>query len=100
ATDAATNRDICRHMGVPEIALENVGRFAAANHVALVVDAIFGTGLDRPVTGPAADAITCINALRRPVLAVDIPSGMDADTGAALGCAVVAACTVTLVGPK
>jgi ADP-dependent NAD(P)H-hydrate dehydratase / NAD(P)H-hydrate epimerase len=66
----------------------------------VVVDAIFGTGLARPVAGPAADCIDRINAANRPVVAVDIPSGLHADTGHVLGHAVRADLTVTFIGRK
>jgi NAD(P)H-hydrate epimerase len=65
-----------------------------------IVDAIFGTGLAREVTGIAADVIRAINASHRPVLAVDIPSGLHADTGAVLGVAVRANATATFIGRK
>ncbi len=66
----------------------------------VIVDALFGTGLDRPVTGPWAAAIAAVNASRAPVLAIDIPSGLQADTGAVLGIAVRAAVTVSFIGLK
>jgi NAD(P)H-hydrate epimerase len=66
----------------------------------VVVDALLGTGLDRPVEGPFADAIAAINAAGSPVLALDVPSGLDADTGLALGRAVQADVTLTFVGLK
>ena len=66
----------------------------------LVVDAIFGTGLDRPVTGVAASVIGSINRSGRPILAVDVPSGLDCDTGQPLGSTVRAARTVTFVARK
>lgn len=66
----------------------------------VVVDALFGTGLDREVTGDYATAINFINGADRPVLAIDIPSGLSADTGATLGVAVIADATVTFIGLK
>jgi NAD(P)H-hydrate epimerase len=65
-----------------------------------VVDALLGTGLAGPVRSPLADVISAINAAQRPVLAVDLPSGLDANTGQPLGACVVAAHTVTFVAPK
>ena len=67
---------------------------------AIVVDAIFGTGLTRPVTGVHADTIDILNTLRGPGLAVDIPSGIDSDTGAVLGTAFKADVTVTFGAAK
>ena len=54
----------------------------------VIVDALLGTGLDRPVNNSFADAINTINDLPFPVLAVDIPSGLSSDTGTVLGAAV------------
>jgi NAD(P)H-hydrate epimerase len=73
--------------------------FAAAGPC-VVLDAIFGIGLDRPVSGREAGWIEAINSSGRPVLAVDVPSGLDADTGLSLGCAVRAGLTVTFVASK
>lgn len=67
------------------------------------VDALFGTGLKREVTGYYALAINAINEAREEtgfVLSVDIPSGLDATSGAVLGAAVRADCTVTFIGLK
>jgi NAD(P)H-hydrate epimerase len=66
----------------------------------LVVDGLFGTGLDRPVEGPWAAAIDAINASPAPVLALDIPSGLHADTGCILGSAVRAELTLSFIGLK
>ncbi|MBI2931032.1 MAG: NAD(P)H-hydrate epimerase [Planctomycetes bacterium] len=65
----------------------------------VVVDAIFGTGLTRPVEGKVRDLIEEINR-HAPIVAVDIPSGLDADTGRPLGAAVRATLTVTMGLPK
>ncbi|WP_085701316.1 NAD(P)H-hydrate dehydratase [Pseudomonas sp. B26(2017)] len=66
----------------------------------IVVDALLGTGLSGDVREPYAAAIAAINASGLPVVAVDIPSGLCADTGHALGDAVHADLTVTFIGLK
>lgn len=66
----------------------------------VIVDAIFGTGLSREISEPFAAVIRCINASGKPVLSLDVPSGLDADTGRVLGIAVKATRTVTFVGLK
>ncbi|MDD5321755.1 MAG: NAD(P)H-hydrate dehydratase [Methylococcales bacterium] len=66
----------------------------------VIVDALLGTGLDRPVTGLYALAIQVINQSSARVIAVDCPSGLNADTGNVMGCAVKADCTVTFIGLK
>jgi NAD(P)H-hydrate epimerase len=66
----------------------------------VLVDALLGTGIARPVTGAHAAAIAAINGAGIPVLAVDIPSGLHADTGAEQGIAVRAQVTVTFIGRK
>ena len=96
-SDAAINREICLKMGLCEVPLDDIATRADAD---LIVDAIFGTGLDRPVSGPAAEAIERMNVAAAPVLAVDVPSGLDCDTGEALGTTVRADCTVTFVAKK
>lgn len=65
-----------------------------------VVDALFGTGLDRPLTGLAARAVSAINAAGRPVVAADVPSGLRSDTAVVRGVSVEAAVTVALAAPK
>ncbi len=67
---------------------------------ALVIDALFGAGLDREITGPAAALVAAMNAATATVLAVDLPSGLHADTGLPLGTAVRAAATVTFFRRK
>jgi len=66
----------------------------------LVVDAIFGIGIHSPVRGIFEKAIRAINECQRPVVSIDIPSGLDADTGQVHGVAVKATKTVTLALPK
>ena len=64
-------------------------------HSAVLVDALFGTGLTRDVGGLYGEAIALMNESGKPVVAVDIPSGLDSDTGRVLGAAVRAELTVT-----
>ncbi len=96
--DAAVNCRICRNMNLREIVPDDLPAHLA--DCDLVVDAIFGTGLDRAVSGAAATVIESINGSGRPVLAVDVPSGLDCDTGRPLGSTIRAARTVTFVARK
>lgn len=66
----------------------------------LIIDALFGTGLTRVVDDAARAIILAANAHPAPKIAVDIPSGVDADTGAVLGAAIEAAATVTFITKK
>lgn len=73
------------------------------NHVVnatLIVDAIFGVGLSRDITGKFADAINAINAADAKTVAIDVPSGINADTGEVMGVAVVADSTTTMAYNK
>jgi hydroxyethylthiazole kinase-like uncharacterized protein yjeF len=72
----------------------------AANDCGLVIDGLFGIGLTRDITGRYAEWIDRINQQRAPVLAIDIPSGLDADTGKIHGYCVRATHTVTFIGAK
>jgi len=104
AGDARTNLDVLLKMGVfvhflaPPIRWDVFrGRL---DNACVVVDGLLGTGLRGDVREPARQAIAIINELGRPVVAVDIPSGLDCDTGEPLGVAVRATTTVTFVRPK
>ena len=66
----------------------------------LIVDAMLGTGLSGSVRAPYSDAIEAVNAAGKPVLAVDIPSGLSSDTGMSLGHTIKAGLTVTFIGLK
>ncbi|WP_288379739.1 NAD(P)H-hydrate dehydratase [uncultured Massilia sp.] len=69
----------------------------------LVVDGLFGIGLARPIEGDYREMVDAVNAMRCPVLALDVPSGLDADTGAVVGpggVAVRASHTITFLGDK
>jgi NAD(P)H-hydrate epimerase len=64
------------------------------------VDALFGTGLSRPLADPLDKLSELVNYVEQPVLAIDIPSGLDCDTGEPLGPTVRATHTATFVAPK
>ena len=66
----------------------------------IVVDALLGTGIGRNVSGVYADAISLINQNAETVISVDVPSGLNADTGNVMGCAVRANWTVSFIGLK
>ncbi len=97
--DAAANLAIALACGVEVEEVPGDKAFekyeaAMAGHE-LYVDALLGTGLNSPVKGRYAAAIELLNSLGRPILAVDIPSGLSADTGRPLGLAVMADWTAT-----
>ena len=66
----------------------------------LAVDGLFGIGLTRPLAGAHAALVEKLNALGAPILSLDIPSGINADTGAVMGCAVRASHTITFIAHK
>jgi len=72
----------------------------ASQQWGLVVDGIFGIGLEREITGRYAEWIAAINGVGVPILAIDVPSGLHSDTGRVMGCAVRATHTVTFIALK
>lgn len=96
--DALTNFNALKNIGVNIVELKNnLRKYKQAD---VIVDAIFGTGLDREVTGFYKKVIDFINSQGVPTISVDLPSGLDANTGYPLGTAVLADITVTFVVPK
>ena len=102
--DPAVNLRRAREAG---LSLESLSRPGGMETLTLamedadgIIDALFGTGLDRPLEGVAADVVLAINRAGRTVVAVDVPSGLSSDTGAVTGVAVDAAVTVALAAPK
>lgn len=105
AGDARTNLEIIKRMGLDLRLLtpDQQGLDQLADELQkaeLIIDAIFGTGLSGAVRGFYKDVIEQINASAPAVLAVDIPSGLDCDTGQPLGVAIRAKTTVTFVARK
>ena len=97
--DAKRALDECVAAGITIERFAGIERPADAGR-SIVVDALLGIGADRPLTGDFAAAVAAANALGAPILALDIPSGLHADTGLPLGCAIRATATVTFVGLK
>lgn len=80
--------------------IESLSSWLDSHPDGLVIDALFGIGLDRPMDGLAAEWARCLRSRARRVLAVDIPSGLDCDDGTILGEAVRATWTLSFVAPK
>ena len=103
AGDAAVNLNVIRKLAhdirsVSPADLEDLSR--PLRGFDQLIDAVGGTGIRGALRGPPAEAVRQINAAGRPVVAVDIPTGLDCDTGEAAGPAVRAAMTVTFVARK
>jgi NAD(P)H-hydrate epimerase len=102
--DALTNFTICERLGIPIYdvrAGDDVETVLAhASDADVIVDAIFGTGLDRAPAGIHADVIRDLAELRIPILAVDLPSGADASSKDPFDPCVQAEVTVTFAAPK
>ncbi|MCB9841246.1 MAG: NAD(P)H-hydrate epimerase [Phycisphaeraceae bacterium] len=103
--DAAVHRGVLERMGVPGVVWggDGVGTGLTKAGRSVVLDCVFGTGLSRAPEGNAAGAIGWINGMRERgswVIAADVPSGLDADSGRALGACVRADETVAFVARK
>jgi len=102
--DARANLDIWKAMKgeVREIlSSEDIkGYGSEIRHAGLIVDAIFGTGLLSSVEGLYGEVIDFINSLHKPVVSIDVPSGLDASTGHILGHCIKAEVTATMALPK
>lgn len=102
--DAETNLVICERLGIPVYHLEHAEEVdEALAHIAdadLLVDALFGTGLNRAPAGMYADVIRDIAELRIPVVAVDLPSGLNASSHEVFEPCIQAEVTVAFAAPK
>ncbi len=102
--DAAANLKLlaAAHVPVVEIPAETdlAAHLSDMKHQTYWIDALLGTGLNADVKGHYREVIDLINTFNRPVLAVDIPSGLNADTGQPCGACIQAAATATFAFPK
>jgi ADP-dependent NAD(P)H-hydrate dehydratase / NAD(P)H-hydrate epimerase len=102
--DARKAYEMAQAYGVPMVACTTSQAWRRAVNALrdtdIVVDAMLGTGLNKPPTGLYAEAIETLNALQKPIVAVDIPSGLSADAGHLHGAYVQATYTVTFALPK
>jgi NAD(P)H-hydrate epimerase len=102
--DARTNLEILGRLGltVVEVADSQAWElhFSEVSDCTLIVDAIFGTGLNAPVSGLIESVVADVNASGIPVVAIDLPSGLSADSAEPIGPSIEAGLTVTLAAPK
>jgi NAD(P)H-hydrate epimerase len=102
--DARVNLEILGRLGltVVEIADSQAWElhFSEVSDCTLIVDAIFGTGLNAPISGFIESVVTDVNESGIPVVSIDLPSGLSADTSDPIGPSIEAGLTVTLAAPK
>lgn len=104
--DAKINLDIVEKMNISIDVIDMAGADLALQlnsltaQSSLLVDALFGTGLTGKLRDEYVELIEQINSLKKPIIAVDIPSGLDCDSGVPLGTAIKALATVTFVAVK
>ncbi|HZI64403.1 MAG TPA: NAD(P)H-hydrate dehydratase [Thermoanaerobaculia bacterium] len=101
SADAALQRRVCERQGIAVRELDGAAdAAAAAAGQDLIVDALFGTGLARPLSGVFAAVVEALNRAAAPRLAIDLPSGLDASTHRVPGPHLRAQITVTFAAPK
>ena len=102
--DARTNLEILGRLGVTVVEIADSQawelHFTEVSDCALIVDAMFGTGLNAPLSGLLETIAQDVNGSGIPVVAVDVPSGLSADSHEPIGPSIVAGLTVTLGAPK
>ncbi|HYM22257.1 MAG TPA: NAD(P)H-hydrate dehydratase [Vicinamibacterales bacterium] len=102
--DARTNLEILGRLGITVVEVADSQawelHFSEVSDCNLIVDAIFGTGINAPIAGLIESVIADVNASGIPVVAIDLPSGLTADSPEPIGPTVDAALTVTLAAPK
>lgn len=98
--DALASYQALQKLGVPVHEMSGQRQYQALRDADVVVDGLFGTGLRGELDEDAADIVGLINSAQAPVVSVDIPSGVQGDTGQVSGPAVQADVTVTFAAPK
>lgn len=98
--DAEKARQFASDRGVTTCSFADLDEHQSEAGGLVLVDALLGTGLTREVDGDYARAISFMNESPAPVLSIDVPSGLNADTGNPMPCAVHAGMTVTFIGMK
>jgi ADP-dependent NAD(P)H-hydrate dehydratase / NAD(P)H-hydrate epimerase len=102
--DARTNLEVLGRLGITVVEIADSQAWelhlSEVRDCTLIVDAIFGTGLNAPVSGLIESVITDVNASGIPVVAIDLPSGLSADSCDPIGESIEAGTTVTLGAPK
>ncbi len=102
--DARTNLEILGRIGLTVVEITNAQEwelhFSELSECELIVDAILGTGFRGPLTGLLETVVADVNGLGVPVVAIDLPTGVSADSAAVEGTAIEASMTVTLAAPK
>ncbi len=102
--DARINLEILGRLGVTVVEIADSQawelHFSEVSDCTLIVDAIFGTGLNAPLSGLIESVVADVNASAIPVVAIDLPSGLSADSPDSIGPSIEAGLTVTLAAPK
>src|SRR5918912_1284557 len=102
--DAKTNLEILGRLGVTAVEINDEQswelHFSEISQCTLIVDAIFGTGLKAALGGMMETVVADVNASAIPIVSIDLPSGLSADTPHVLGDCIDASMTVTLAAPK
>ncbi|WP_163327793.1 NAD(P)H-hydrate dehydratase [Desulfurobacterium thermolithotrophum] len=102
--DARINAEVLSKLPVPLHVVKEESKllelYSLLKEADFIVDAIFGTGLSKPAEGFYKDLIEVINKANKPIISVDIPSGLSSDTGEIIGAHIIADITVTFGFPK
>ena len=102
--DAKTNLDILGRLGVTVVEIGDEQswelHFSEISQCTVIVDAMFGTGLKSPLAGMMETIVADVNASSIPIVSIDLPSGLSADTPHVIGDCIDASMTVTLAAPK